>query len=308
MLSRVAETLYWISRYMERAENVARIIDVNFHLILDLPYDLPTEQWEPLVITSGDEELFKERYSDYTRENVISFLTFDKENPNSIWSAVISARDNARTVREIISPEMWEEINNLYHFMKNNFQNHPSLYEYKALYSSIIKSSHLFMGLTDRTILRDEGLFFIRLARLLERADKTSRILDVKYFIILPKLDYVNTPYDDIQWAALLKSASAFEAYRRKHHRIEYEKVIDFLILDESFPRSVAFSVTKAFEVVKLIDPGLKSHSYEELRKLSRKVKSTTIQQIKTIGLHEYIDNIQEQLNTIGNSVYEDFF
>mgnify|MGYP006281136669 CR=1 FL=1 len=293
---------------MERAENVARIADVNFHMMLDMPFDMSSEQWEPIVTTSGDSEVFKEKYKDYTRENVIRFLSSDKENPNSIWSCIVSARANARTVREVISPEMWEEINHLYHYIKNNFQNQPNLYEYKALFSHIIKTSHLFMALTDRTMLRDEGLYFIRLARLLERADKTSRILDVKYFIILPKLDYVNTPYDDIQWTSLLKSASAFEAYRRKHKRVEYDKIIEFLILDASFPRSTAFSVIKAEEIFKLIDPENKTESSKLMKELSDNIRATTVEQIKSIGLHQYIDLTQGKLNKIGKAIYNDFF
>src|ERR1051325_795901 len=152
-----------------------------------------SEQWQPLVIISGDEKPFAERYDGATRKNVIQFLTFDVKNPNSILSSLRAARENARTVREAVSPEMWEQINTCY---------------------------LLFDGVTDATMLHDEGWHFYRMGRFIERADKTSRLLDVKYFILLPSATDVGTALDDIQWAAVLRSASAFEMYRQRHGHI----------------------------------------------------------------------------------------
>jgi uncharacterized alpha-E superfamily protein len=309
MLSRVAENLYWVSRYVERAENVARIIDVNFNMMLDSTPELITEQWEPLILSSGDEEEFEQKYGkNYTQQNVVFFMTFDETNPSSIWSSIKSARFNARMLRPVISPEMWEELNDIFHYLEEVRISEPNEEQLKFLYEKIVRFSHQFVGLTDRTILRDEGWRFIKTGRLLERADKTSRILDVKYFILLPTVNYVNTPIDDMQWAALLKSASAFEPYRRKHNRIDYDKIINFLVLDKSFPRSIRFCIDHALDMVKEIDSDRPSETLRKLFELSKELENKTVHEIKFYGLHEYLDLIQQKLNEIGSAIYKDYF
>ncbi|NOT57649.1 MAG: alpha-E domain-containing protein, partial [Deltaproteobacteria bacterium] len=183
MLSRVADSLYWLSRYIERAENVARFIDVNLQLMLDLPAGA-SEQWKPLVITTGDDDLFAEHHTEATRENVVQFLTFDKENPNSIVSCLRAARENARSVREIISSEMWEQVN-IFYLMVHDATAIPRVREAPyEFFREIRMASHLFEGLTNATMSHDEGWHFCRMGQLLERADKTSRMVDVKYFLL----------------------------------------------------------------------------------------------------------------------------
>src|SRR2546428_756171 len=234
MLSRVADSIYWMSRYIERAENVARFIDVNLNLMLDLPVG-SAQQWQPLVDITGDTEEFARRYGSATQQNVIQFLTFDQENVNSILSCLRTARENARSVREIISSEMWEELNRFY-LLVNSAASSTGTIELTEFFDSVKLSSHLFTGVTDSTMTHGEGWHFCQLGRLLERADKTSRILDVKYYILLPKVSDVDTPFDDIQWAAVLRSASAFEMYRKKFGRIAPRRIVEFLITDQEFP------------------------------------------------------------------------
>ncbi|MDX1949178.1 MAG: alpha-E domain-containing protein [Rickettsiales bacterium] len=308
MLSRVAENLYWLSRYVERAENVSRIIDVNHHLMLDMPSGTLNEQWEPIIIALGEEESFKKKHSNFSKEKVIDFLTFDEENPNSIISAVNSARFNARTVRESISPEMWEELNNLYHNIKDYKEEYFDAEDHKELFDNIIKTSHLFVGTTDRTLMHDEGWHFIRLGRMLERADKTSRILDLKYFILLPSITDVNTPLDDIQWGALLKSASAFESYRRAYNHINYDSILKFLILEKDLPRSIRYCINGALRTINNISPEFKGNSFNSLFNLSKELEHKKVDEIKFYGLHEYIDLIQQKLNDIGDGIYQDYF
>jgi uncharacterized alpha-E superfamily protein len=311
MLSRVADSIYWMSRYIERAENVARFIDVNTHLILDLHVEAE-EQWEPLVITTGDREIFYEHYGEPTRENVIQFLTFDTKNPNSIMSTLIKARENARTIREIISSEMWEQINKLYFMVRDAMSGNESAKNTHDFYTKVKLESHLFTGLTDTTMSHGEAWHFSRLGRLLERADKTSRILDVKYFILLPRPDDVGSPFDNLQWAALLKSASAFEMYRKKHRRIYHKKVVEFLILDREFPRSIHYCLIKAEESIKSItgsQPGtFQNHAERNLGRLRSEFDYTQISEIFSTGLHEYLDNFQSRLNQVGDSIFETFF
>ncbi|HCR85732.1 MAG TPA: hypothetical protein DIV86_03545 [Alphaproteobacteria bacterium] len=309
MLSRVAESLYWVSRYIERAENVARIIEATYNFALDGAIEEAHEQWAPLILSSGIEGDFSKKYGDnFSKENVVHFLIFDEDNVSSIWSCMKSARFNARALRPVISPEMWEELNYIYHYLQQVRLTTPSEEELKLLFEKIIRFSHQFVGLTSRTILRDEGWRFIKMGRLLERADQTSRVLDVKYFILLPSVDYVNTPYDDIQWGSLLKSASAFEPYRRKHNSIEYDKIIDFLVLDKSFPRSIRFCVDHALEIVKEINKERPSEALRKTLELSKELENKTVHEIKFYGLHEYLDLIQQKLNDIGDAIYRDYF
>ena len=209
LLSRVANSVYWLGRYIERAENVARFIDVNHNLMLDLPSG-SADQWRPIVDTTGDHAEFAKRYGAATQENVVRFLAFDPQNPNSIYSRVLTARENARSVRETISSEMWQQINSLYLLITGaSRQTVPE--SLPQFCHTLRMACHLFQGITEVTMSHNEGWHFIRLGTTLERADKTTRILDVKYFILLPAISDVGTPYDDVQWSAVLKSVSGFE-------------------------------------------------------------------------------------------------
>src|SRR6266576_1345438 len=246
MLSRVAESIYWMSRYVERAENVARFIDVNLQLMLDSSLGQLEQQWKPLVSTTGDNEAFEKRYGEATQPSVIRFLTFDGENPNSILSCLRAARENARSVREIISSEMWLQLNKFYLTVNNAASSQQRLESPPAFFTEVKLASHLFTGVTDATMTHGEAWHFCRLGRKLERADKTSRILDVKYFILLRSVADVGTPFDDVQWAAVLRSASAFEMYRQRHGRISPKDIVQFLLLDGEFPRAIRFCLNAA--------------------------------------------------------------
>ena len=311
MLSRVANSLYWMSRYVERAENAARFVDVNLHLILDLPADA-SEQWYPLVITTGDNEPFAQRYGEATRENVIKFLTFDKENPNSIVSCLRAARENARSVREIISSEMWEQINTFYLMLTDlgaEEREKESPYDF---FREIKMASHLFEGLTNATMSHGEGWHFCRLGRLLERADKTSRILDVKYFILLPSVFDVGTPVDDIQWAAVLRSASAFEMYRKRHHLLTPDHIVEFLLLDREFPRSAHYCLIKADESLHAISNSpigtFCNVAEQHLGQMRAELAYAQVKDVLSEGLHEFVDAFQTKLNTIGEQIFDTFF
>ena len=210
MLSRVADAIHWISRYVERAENLARFVDVTLNLTLDQPVGIE-EQWAPLVNATGDEEQFWERYSSATADTVIQFLAFDEDYPNSISSCLKAARENARSVREAISSEMWEQLNSFYHMvcdadLKQVVKDSPS-----EFFAAIQNGSHLFNGITDATMSHGVGWNFANLGRLLERADKTSRLLDVKYFTLLPNVSDIGTPIEDLLWADVLRSKGSAE-------------------------------------------------------------------------------------------------
>ena len=301
-----------MSRYLERAENVARFIEVNLHLMLDTAAP-GGNQWEPLVNTTGDHALFARLYGDGvpTKENVMQFLTFDRANPNSILSCVWKARENARSMREIISSEMWEQANDFYRLVKNaagsGAPDNPH-----DFYTQVKMASHLFDGIADATMSHGQAWHFLRLGEMLERAEKTSRILDVKYFILLPGIQDVGNTIDNIQWTALLRSASAFEMYRKHYRRITPGKVADFLILNDQFPRAVRYCLGQAQESLRAISGSPPSFSANEaerrLGRLSAELNYAQMGEIIALGLHEFLDNLQTKLNKIDDAIFDTFF
>ena len=309
LLSRVADSVYWMGRYMERAENIARYIDVNLNLQLDLPL-APAQQWQPLIDTTGDTQVFKERYGVASQANVIEFLAYDPQNLNSIASCLRAARENARSVRETISSSMWEQINAMY----LQIQAQSSIPEPDRLldtFRDIRMGCHLFQGVTESTMTHNEPWHFLRLGTKLERADKTSRILDVKYFMLLPSIQDVGTPYDDIHWSAVLKSVTGFEMYRKKYGRISPQDVVEFLVMDREFPRSIHFCVRAAAESLQAITgspDGYYRYRTEQLMGMLRaELDFTSVDYIIRSGLHEYLDGLQGKMNGIDSSLRQDF-
>lgn len=311
MLSRVAESIYWMARYTERVENIARILDANYHMILDLPSGFG-EQWEPLVVTTGDEELFEELYNNYSQENVVQFLTFDRRNPNSILSCLRMARENARSVREWISSEMWQQVNSFYLEVRDASETGAQIELLHDFYVEVMMNCHLFSGLAANTMSHGIAWQFAELGQMLERADKTARIVDVKYFILLPSVDYVGTPYDHILWGSILRSASAFEMYRKQFGQIVPDQIIEFLLLDTEFPRAIHHCLIMAELSLRSISGTMRgrftNRAEKTLGRLLADTDYTTVDDIKAIGLHQYIDNLQTRLNHVGEMVTETFF
>lgn len=312
LLSRVADSVYWMARYIERAENVARFVDVNLNLMLGgSATDLP-EQWQPIITTTGDSAEFSRRYGPATRDTAVRFLTFDTANPNSILSCLRAARENARTVRDTISSEMWEQANKLYLSVLEESTRWRSFDTAHDLFSGIKLGSHLFQGITDATMSHNEAWNFIQLGRMLERADKTSRILDVKYFLLLPKIEDVGTTIDDVQWSAVLRSVSAFEMYRKRYGRIQPERIVEFLLLDGEFPRSVRHCLVEAGIALHAVTGvplgGFSNDAERHLGQLRAELNYASVSDIFTTGLHEFLDGFQSKLNLVDEHVYSTFF
>lgn len=313
MLSRVADSIYWLNRYIERAENTARVIDVNLHLALDTP-GAGRERWEPVVSTTGDRAMFEEHFAEYARENVIRFLVFDPDNPNSILSCLYKARENARSIREIISSEMWEAVNTFYLLVRAQaFGDHEAMIATPHAFLQRCKlSSHTFAGVMEATMSHGEAWNFGRLGRFVERADKTSRILDVKYFVLLPDPSYVGSPLDNIQWAALLRSASALEMYRKRHGRIDPARVAEFLVLDREFPRAMRYCLVCAEESLRAISGSpqatFQNPAERHLGRLRAELDYGHIEEIVAGGVHEFCDDFQGRLNRVGKAISDTFF
>jgi len=311
MLSRVANSIYWMCRYIERAENIARFISVNLNLLLDMPSE-EGKHWKPIVMTTGDQEIFEKKDPGYNQEAVIRFLTFDRDYSNSIVRCLAAARENGRSIREIISSEMWEHLNNFYLELSNGNSLSMALEDPHRFFKIIQMRSHLFTGLMDCTMSHGEAWNFARIGMMMERADKTSRILDVKYFMLLPEASLVNAPIDHIQWMSVLKSASAFEMYRKEHHNITPQKVADFLIFDTQFPRSIRHCINKAKICLHRITgtpPGTAINLVEKkLGRIQADIEYTDIDEVVEVGLHEYLDDLQSRINEVGAAIGTTFF
>lgn len=310
MLSRVADSIYWMSRLVERADNVARFVEVNLYLEIDLP-DHGAKSWSPLIAATGDDKIFEERYGAPTRQNVIKFLTFDREYANSILACLRSARENARSVREAIPSELWEQLNGFYHLVRDQSADRMASDELADFYKRIRMESHLFHGIADDIMSRGEGWHFFNMGRLVERADKTSRLIDVKYFTLLPRISDVGSPTDNLQWSAVLRSVSGFEMYRKQHHLIAPSKVVAFLLLDREFPRSALHCLRNASLSLHAISgnpieqPRLVPETL--FRNLIGEFEYASVEAVLLYGLHEFVDGFQRRLNEIGGGIYETF-
>lgn len=310
MLSRVADSLFWISRYIERAENIARSIDVNLYLLLDLPGE--ERHWESVIQTAGCSRDFYNKYSKASSECVMDFLTLDKDNPASIINCVSMARENARCIRETVTLEMWMVINKFYHRLHEDNIKEEMINNPHKFFTEIKEFCQLYVGIQDGTMSHNTGWNFAWLGRMLERADQTSRILDVKYYILLPDVSMVGMSLDTVQWTAVLKSVSAFEMYRKTYANVTPQNVSEFLLLNKEFPRSVLYCIEHAERALHNITSNQRTINGEKSLRVIGKLKSrlefSTIDEIISKGLHEEIDEIQLRLSHFNAAVRNDFF
>ena len=311
MLGRVANTIYWMNRYLERAENYARFMDVNYNLSLELPPN-EEEQWKPLIVITGDWDKYESLNDTVEKSKVIYFLAFDEENPNSIYNCITNARENARSIRTEITKEVWEQINALYYLVKDGVENKRHKEKnLRGFFTEIKNGCQLLYGMYDATISRNEGWNFGKLGQVLERADKTSRVLDAKYHLLLGSAKKVGSSLDLIQWAALLKSVSAYDMYRKKYGKLTSTNIADFLILDTEFPRSILACLIQADQSLIALSGrsvGFSNNAQKQLGALKSQLEYADINDIIGAGMHEYLDDIQRKLNDISSAIYESFF
>ena len=313
MLSRVANSLFWMSRYLERAENIARLVDINLQLLLDLRNldgGKRLEHWLPILQTTGDEELFFKFHKKPSDQAATEFLVFQLENSNSIVSSICQARENARMIRDQITMEIWEELNRLYWFVKTP-QARDVWQQSPAEFFQQIKAASLHLiGLTYATLIHNEGWWFAQVGKFIERADKTSRILDLRSQAIAPMPGGGISQTQALEWTAVLRSCSAADAYKSIHGAdINPRRVADFLLLNEDFPRSARFCVDELNRALRRISGVAEGKFCNEAEKLAGRLVAElqfcTIDDIFQQGLHEYIDAFQLKLNQIGASLFE---
>lgn len=310
MLSRVANAVYWMSRYVERAENVARCVDANLQLMLDAVAD-PEQLWQKLVEATGDHEDFARRYGTATQAKVQRFLVFDAENPNSLLSCLRTARENARSARDTISADMWMELNKFHLLVKAASLENRAVDWSSDFFRTVRLSSHLFWGIADATMTHGLAWHFLQLGRMMERADKISRLMDLQGNTGPGKLEK-EAPLDCIYWTAVLRSSSGFEMYCRKHGRVSAQGALEFLMLDRDFPRSIFFCLLGARASLQVIC-GLPSETFRspaqrQVGRLCSEIEFASAASIQGIGLHEYVDEFQGKLNRADQAIYEQFF
>jgi len=313
MLSRVAHSLYWMARYIERAENIARLVDVNLQLLLDLR-ELDEKKlaayWLPIVQATGDDKEFFKLHKRATGQAVTEFLVFQNENPNSIVQSICAARENARMVRDQLTLELWEELNRLYLFVRSPqarkvWDRSPS-----EFFQEIKAGSLHLIGIASATLIHDEGWWFVQTGQFLERADKTTRILDVRHETLpergAPKIvSQTNT----LEWAAVLRSCSAWDAYKTFYGADMHPRLVaEFLIFNDSFPRSVRFCVSELNRAVRRISGVAEGNFSNDAEKLTGRflaeLQFSTVDEIFDRGLHQYLDEAQTKLNDIGEALF----
>lgn len=305
MLSRTADHLYWMARYIERAENIARMLDVNYRMSMVPEGDAG---WGATLSINGLEQAFRARHDEATAEAVLDFMVFDGSNPSSIMSCLRMARENAHAVRGTITSEMWETTNDTWLRMRDYPRWKLAGSEIGEFFEWVKFRSHLSRGVTLGTMLRDEAFHFIRLGTFLERADATARFIDVKYHMLVDGKAPPDAAADYYQWSALLRSVSAFEVYRKVYRDlITPVKVTELLILNEQMPRSLRTSMVEVYENLQAVSNYRSKETQRRAGELQASLKFGRIEDVFARGLHEYLTQFIVRVNELGNRISNDF-
>jgi uncharacterized alpha-E superfamily protein len=312
MLSRIADSLFWLARYIERAEDTARILDVTFHTLLEESQQPSGLQWDPILAMAGEGTLFRQLYDGPDAHNVFEFLAFSPDNPSSILQCVTKARENARTIRDRISREMWEDLNGLYFTLGTFNPEEETVAGPHRFCGRVIFGSHRFRGVTDATLPHDEGWEFLRVGGALERAEMTARLVDMQYRNLLQPTLRLDPP-DNHKWTAVLKSVGAYEAYHRLYHSpIEPERVAEMLILHAQHPRSIRYSVTElqaGLRAISRTGPGHYANEAERLvGKVLERLRYDRIDDIFRGSIHDYLADLIHHFNAIGEAIGQAYF
>ena len=309
LLARFAENIFWMARYMERAENLARILDVNESFARDRS---GAQDWLPIVQLHNDDEPFFKRHKQANAETVVNFYVIDRKNTNSILYSVWAARENARSLRHLTSIEVWSQLNVFYEFMRGLRTRDLRLTALSPLCKAIKESCQLHTGIIEGTTYRDQGWAFYQLGKMIERAEQTTRLLDIKYHRLLPQAADVGSPIDVSQWNALLRSAAAYHGYRRVHpSAMTPATVAGFILLQREFPRSVTACTRTIRSLLDELarDPELAEVHMDRgpLQDLEG-LTSVTIREAIDQGLHEHLDHIQIALQSLANALAAVYF
>lgn len=311
MLSRTAENLFWITRYMERAETTARLLEVGYRIAL-----MPSagkgnrNDWESILAASGAVELYRQKYGEPQQGRVESFMFFDRDNPSSVARCIESARDNGRIVRTALTSEVWFALNTAFQELKGIEARHKNKADIPTLCDWTKRSTAQLRGAIESTQLQQDGYDFLNLGYYLERADNTARLLDVKYYVLLPVTDRVGGTRDNYQWTTLLRALSAFRAFHWAYGG-DYTpgKIAHFLILNKACPRSLLHCTEEA---VRHLDRlalayGKKTKAQELARLALAKLAETEVDEIVSAGLHEFLTKFIHDNAELGAEVAQSY-
>ena len=307
MLSRVADNLYWFGRYLQRADNTARVINVHANLMLDLPRNVPVG-WAPLLEITGADEAFKATGAAPTEDNVVRFLLVDERNPGSILTSLNFARDIARVTRDCMPREAWERLNDLYLFVQERGERSVTRARRPEFLLGVINGAMLVVGVLTSNMSRDLGFQFLRMGTNLEQADMSTRILDVRSSSLF-HADASLTPFDNIQWMSVLKSLTAYQMYRRHvRSRVNGPGVLRFLLQNREFPRSVTYCLSMIASTMPHLPPSRKVERCIERTKalvLDANIDALTA---KNDSLALFLEEIKVGLGHLDDAIAESYF
>jgi uncharacterized alpha-E superfamily protein len=310
LLSRSAECLFWLARYMERVENLARILEVTDTFVR---HGVDQSGWLSVVQINADEERFLKKHKTATADTVLRFYLTDRENPSSISACLFAARENARTLRPMISTEMWTQINVFYNRAREVMADDARRPDVSQICDFLKEGCQFHTGITEGTFFRDQGWAFYSIGKYLERGDQTSRLVDIKYHTLLPSVRDIGGAQDVNQWHALLRAAAGYHAFRRVYPSgMTPAAVAGFLLLNHSFPRSIVQSVHQIETYLMQLGSGYglrgANEVLERLDELRAQVMDQSIEQILSRGLHEFLDWVQLQFIGLAASIADSFW
>ena len=314
MLSRTAENLFWSARYIERADSLARLLEVGYRISL-IPNTESgyTNEWESILETSGIKNEYLKKYKTISKEKIIFYLLFDPQNSSSVKNCIKTARENIRMVRTAVTLEVWNAVNSSYHELDKNMKDTKSLLkELPEIIEWIKKQVNLIRGTILNTQLINDGYDFLILGTYFERADFTARIIDVKYFILLPSADYIGSEIDNFQWSLMLRSISSFRAFKWAYgsKEINSNKIIDFLVLNMMCPRSLIFSIEKINHHLERLEKFYDQTEINQINinKFYKSFKKLNVNKILEIGLHNFLKDFIKKLSSFYINIEKKYF
>ena len=313
LLSRSAENLYWANRYVERAETISRLLDVGYRISL-LPNYSSTHknEWESILLSAGSFDGYRLKYNEFNQKNISDYLLFDNENKSSVINCMKAARNNIRSARTRVTNDVWLSFNQSYKTFQKYKKKAYKTENLPVLCNSIKQETNLLRGAIENTQLENDGFAFLNLGYFIERANSTARLLDIKYFVLLPKKETVGGELDKTQWDLLLRALSAHRAFSWAYDGEQTpEKIVHFLILHPEFPRSLIYSLKKIslnLEKLKLLYGEKSSSANLKIRNILSKFYDLETNEIFKDGLHEFLTNFIISINEVSESIEETYF
>jgi uncharacterized alpha-E superfamily protein len=310
MLGRSANGIFWMFRYLERAENTARLLDAGFRLALTRGQSAARDEWRSVLVTTGQEEAFRKLNADFTGPAVTNFILREQTNPGSVLAMVEGARTNARSVRTAITSEVWEATNESWMVLRELLSRPVKASNLGEVLSAVRRQSTLVRGAMDGTMLRNEIFNFARIGTFIERADNTTRILDVKYHVLLPSAGWVGSTLDNTQWETVLRSLAGERAYRWLNAgNLDARGITEFLLLDGRFPRSLSFCYRKLSSNMASLarEYGYETPAHGLLRDAGARLHESTTERIFEFGLHEFILAVIAGIKNISDAIATDY-